>query len=66
MAYVLLPPVVTESAVLVEVFCSMLQGYEYLIFCQKVLLGSIISCYFGATSTPLFDMHWVHEISYMF
>jgi hypothetical protein len=62
----LLPPVVTELAVLVEVFCSVLQVYDYLLFCQKVLLGSIICCYFGATLTALFDMHWVHEISYIF
>jgi len=66
MPYVVLPPVITRSALLVEVFCSMLQDYDYLKFGQRALLGSITCCYFGATSTLLFDMQQLHGISYMF
>jgi hypothetical protein len=63
MPYVLLPPVITQSASLVELFCSMLQYYDYLKFGQGVLLGSITCCYFGATPTLLFDMQQLHGIS---
>ena len=68
MPYVLLPPVVTKSALLLEVFCSMLQDYDYLKFGQSStgIDYLLACCYFGATSTLLFDMQQLHGISYMF